>query len=401
MPGRPELSARRLLHWGDLDARRRRAASPVGRLAWIARVGLGAGLAVLVAQRADTDPRAASRLVLAALLVFYTFVMFGAPFRMYWRVDSPLLARLPIPGRALFDAALVRSLRAAGAAAVVVVPPALALLLVPEIGTELALRHLALWAAVALAAALLLPAVALGAGAIVVGGKAHALIQAVGGTEVAAPPTAWLGVLPGFAASGIVLAVLGAAGWAIGADQTVVGPAAPLLGGLAGGSVLAALAARAAAPSVMPLAVREVAALDVQRLAHLEIHPPTGLERAVARLLPPGAALVHGKDARLIRRRFPMAFVAGALTTLALWIVAGAGPASGWIWALSITGAFAAYGALMARRLVAPPVELPYLATLPIAPRDARRAKLAYLATYLLLYPLVGGLGWLVFRLLA
>lgn len=403
MPARPELelSSRRLLHWGDLDTRRRRQAGKLGLLAWVARIALGAGLAALVARQAEVDPVLASRLILAALVVFYTFVMFGAPFRMYWRIDSPLLARLPIPGRALFDVALIRSLRASAAAAIVVVPAAAALALVPEVGRELALRHLALWGAVALASALLLPAVALGAGALVVGGKAQSLMSAVGGGEVAAPPSAWLGVLPGFASSWIVLAVIGSAGWVTGADETIVGPAAPLLGGIAAASLLAALAARAAAANVMPQAVREVAALDVQRLAHLEIHPPTAIERAVERFLAPGAALVHSKDARLLRRRFPMAFVAGAVTTLALWIVAAVGPDSPWIWATTLVAAFAAYGALMAHRLVTPPIELRYLATLPIAPADARRAKAAYLATYLVLYPVVGGLGLLVSRLLA
>jgi hypothetical protein len=151
----------------------------------------------------------------------------------------------------------------------------------------------------------------------------------------------------------------------------------------------------------MPLAVREVAALDVQRLAHLEIHRPTAVERAVERLLSPRAALIHAKDARLMRRRFPMAFVIGALTTLSLWILAASQPDSTWIWAATILGGFAAYGVVMARRLGTPPIELPYLATLPIDANDARRAKGAYLATYLAVYPLIGGLGFAVSRLLA
>ena len=395
MPAPPELTARRLLRWGDLDERRRRAGAR-GWLVWAARLGLGGGLAALVATTADTDPIRASRLVLAALLVFYTFVMFGAPFRMFWRVDSPLLARLPIPGRALFDVALVRSLRAAGAAAIVVVPGAVALAVVPEVGRELMLRHLALWGAVALAAALLLPAVALAAGAIVASGKAQNLIAAAAGGEVGPPPSAWLGVLPGFASSGVVLGVIASGGWARGAAETAIGPAAPLLGAIAGGSIVAVLAARAAAASVMPLAVREVAALDVQRLAHLEIHRPTAIERAVERVLSPRAALVHAKDARLMRRRFPMAFVMGAITTLALWILAASRPDSAWIWAVSILGGFAAYGVVMARRLVTPPIELGYLKTLPVRPADAKRAKAAYLATWLVIYPAVGALGFAV-----
>ena len=377
---RPEITTRRLLRWGDLDERRRRAALHAGVLRWIARLGAGAGIAAWAAGEGGV---AASRIVVAATVVVYAWVMLGAPFRMYWRPDSPLLARLPIPGRVLFDVALIRSARAALAAAVVVVPAA-ALVDAPG-------RHLALVGAVAVASALLLPAIALGGGAIVAGGKAQALMRAVGGAEVAAPPTAWLGVLPGLAAAAVVLAILACAGWLAGtATTTIVGPPAPLLGGLAAASVVAALAARGAAARVMPQAVREVAALDVQRLAHLEIHPPTAIERAIGARLPPGARLVHGKDARLLRRRFPMAFVTGAVTTLALWIVAATRPDAAVVWVGAIVAGFAGYALAMAWRLTARPIELPYLATLPIARADVVRAKAAYLATWTLLYPLLG-----------
>jgi hypothetical protein len=381
-----EITAGRLLHWGDLHERRRRG-FPV---AWIARVGAGAGLAAWVARLADQGDIAASRVVVAATIAMFAWVMLGAPFRMYWRPDSPLLARLPIPGRALFDVAIIRSLRAAFGGLVVVAPAAAA---IGVADSELALRHLSLVGAVALASALFIPAVALGAGALVAGGKADALFEAIGGTEVPTPPTAWLGLLPGLAAAAVVLGAIGAAGWVAGAPETEVGPAAPLLGGLVGGSVVAALMARQAAARVMPLAVREVAALDVQRLAHLEIHPPTAIERAVGARLAAGARLVHGKDARIMRRRFPMAFVTGALTTLSLWIIAGVQPSSAWLWALTITGGFAGYALLMATRLVAPPIEQRAILSLPIAPRDRARAKIAYLATWTLFYPLLGAVA--------
>jgi len=384
-----DITARRLLAWGDLHERRRRGRWPV---AWIGCVGAGLVLAALVAREARAGDIAASRIVVAATIALFAWVMLGAPFRMYWRPDSPLLARLPIPGRALFDVALVRSLRAALAAIVMVAPAAAAMTLAPG-GGELALRHLALIGAIAVASALLVPAVALGAGALVAGGKADALFEAIGGTEVPTPPTAWLGVLPGLTAAGVVLAAIAAAGWVAGGAETEVGPAGTLLGGLIAGSVIAALIARRAAAGVMPQAVREVAALDVQRLAHLEIHRPTAIERAVAARLGPRAALVHGKDARLMRRRFPMAFVTGALTTLALWIVAGVRPDSAWLWATTITGAFAGYALLMANRLRSRPIEHPAIATLPLAPGDRARAKVAYLATWTLLYPVLGGVA--------
>jgi hypothetical protein len=385
------IGTRRLLAWGDLDERRRRRALPLTRLRWPARALAGAALAALVAERARLDPIAASRLVLAATVVMYAWVMLGTPARMYWRVDAPLLARLPIPGRALFDLALVRSLRATLAASVVVAPAVAALLVAPAVGGELAARHAVVVGTAALAAALLLPAVALGAGTLIAGGKAAALVRGLAGGELAAPPVAWLGVLPGLAAAGVVLVVIASARWALGGSATAFGPAAPLFGGLAGGAALAVLAARRAAAEVMPLAMREVAALDVQRLAHLEIHPPSRLERAIGRRLGARAALVHGKDARLLRRRFPLALLVGAATTGALWIVALVRPEAAWSWVLAIVGAFAGYALLVAWRLTTPPIELPYAATLPLAAADRARGKRAYLVTYALLYPALGG----------
>ncbi len=339
---------------------------------------------------------------ITAIVGAFGWVMLGAPFRMFWRRDSPLLARLPVPGRVLFDLALIRSVRAAAMATLVVAPAAAATGL---FAGEMAARHLALVGAVALASALLLPAVALGAGALVAGGKAHSLMKAVGGVEVAAPPTAWLGVLPGLAAAAVVLAVIASARWVAGAAETSIGPATTLLGGMAGVAVVAALMARQAAAAVMPTAVREVAALDVQRLAHLEIHRPTALERAVAARLGARAALVHGKDARLIRRRYPLALLVGAVATGAWWIVAAARPDAAWIWAATIGVGFAAYGVLVAWRMGERPVELPrFAATLPLERADLVRAKSAYVATWMLLYPVLGAValavripdGWIV-----
>ncbi len=374
------LTTRRLLHWGDLDEKRR--GKPV--LRDVLLLVAGGAIAAVVA---TSDPRPASTAALVAIVGAYTWVMLGTSFRMYWRLDSPILSRLPVPGGPLFDVALVRSLRASARASLIALPAAGA---IAAHDTEIALRHLAVAGTIGLAAALLLPAVALGAGAIVVGGKAQSLMRAVGGAEVAAPPSAWLGVLPGLAAAAVVLGAIAAAPWVRGADATEIGPPAALLGGLAAASVVAALMARQAAPSVMPLAVREVAALDLQRLAHLEIHPPTALERLIAGRLPKDAALVHRKDARLMRRRFPMAYVTGALTTLSLWIVAGVGPEATWVWVAVILAGFAGYGVIMAKRYVSKPIELPYLATLPIAPGHATLAKRAALATWLVLYPVLG-----------
>ncbi|MCB9563060.1 MAG: hypothetical protein H6709_24955 [Kofleriaceae bacterium] len=269
-----------------------------------------------------------------------------------------------------------------------VAAPAVAALAVAS--PTLAARHAALWLAMALASALLLPAIGLAGGALVAGSKAQALVRAVGGAEVEAPPTVWLGGLPGLGAAAVVLVAIAAADWAVTGATTLVGPGEALLGGLAAASVVAVMAARGAAAGVMPHAVREVAAMDVQRLAHLEIHRPTGLERAVAARLGARAALVHGKDARLVRRRYPMALVAGAVTTLALWIVAAAAPAAAAPWVGAFMFAFVGYGVVQARRMTARPIELPIIRTLPVTAGERATAKRAYVVTWAALYPLVG-----------
>ena len=73
-------------------------------------------------------------------------------------------------------------------------------------------RHAALAVALAFAAAALVPAVAVAAGALVVSGKADQLLAGLGG-EVKAPPTAWLGVLPGLASAVAVLLAIDVGGW--------------------------------------------------------------------------------------------------------------------------------------------------------------------------------------------
>lgn len=375
---REPITAARLLRWGDLheDRRRRHGAARWGR--WLG-AATATALAAGVAAQAEAAPAAASRGVLAATVLGMAAVMLGTPFRMFWRPDAALLARLPIPGRALFDVAVVRCARASLAAAAVLAPAAAALAVADGAA---AARHLALLAATATAAAALLPAVALAAGALVAGGKADALVRALGGGEVAAPPTTWLGLLPGLAAAAVLIAALVAAPWAQTGAATLVGPGPALLAGLAVGSIAAALLARRLGAGAMPRAVREVAALDVQRLAHLEVHPPTALERTVAARLGGAAALVHGKDARLVRRRYPVAMLAGAAVVAALWLVAALRPASPWAWALVVGAALAAYAQAVAARLASSPIELPFVATLPLAPAALRRAKLAYLATW-------------------
>jgi hypothetical protein len=160
-----------------------------------------------------------------------------------------------------------------------------------------------------------------------------------------------------------------------------------VLAALAIVGVVAIVAARSSAPRVMGTILRDVSALDRQRLATLEIRPPTAIERAVAQLLG-DAALPYTKDARLMRRRYPMAFALGALAFLVLVIMGLAHAQVPWV--LAVAAGAALYAGALAGRLARPPIELPRLsATLPIAPAARRRAKLAWLATWSLVFVVV------------
>jgi hypothetical protein len=151
-----------------------------------------------------------------------------------------------------------------------------------------------------------------------------------------------------------------------------------MLAAIGGASVVAELAARTGA-AIMAIVLRDVSALDRQRLATLEIKPPTSIEGAIARLVGE-AALPYGKDARLMRRRYPMAFALGALVFGVLVIVGLARPGDPTPWLTVAIGGAAVYGLALAGRLHRPPVELVRLsATLPLTVSARARAKLAWL----------------------
>ncbi|MGE5184046.1 MAG: hypothetical protein ACM31C_18375, partial [Acidobacteriota bacterium] len=137
---------------------------------------------------------------------------------------------------------------------------------------------------------------------------------------------------------------------------------------------------------VMPTILRDVSALDRQRLAPIEVKPPTAIERGVAALLG-AAALPYRKDARLMRRRYPMAYALGALAFLVLVIVGLARPADPAPWLVATLAAAAVYAIALAGRLRRPPIELPRLsATLPITGSARARAKAAWLGAWLAVY---------------
>jgi len=315
-------------------------------------------------------------------------VVFGTPFRMYWRRDSALLARLPIPGSALFRVALARGLWAATSALAgpAVLAGALCWLATPSIG----LRHLALVGVAWVVSALLAPAAALAGGALVASDKLDQMMEQMGG-EFRAPRTGWLGILPGLAAAGGALVVIGGADWALGAPRTALGNPLALLGPPLALGVIGVVWAIAAADRVMLAAVREVSALDRERLAHIDLSKASPLERAASHLIGARARIVYDKDMRLSRRRYPMPYVVSVTGVLAAWIVAAVRPEAMVAWTASILACLVAYGAIMARRRRQPPIEQPrLLATLPFGTGDVAAAKRMALTLWLVVF---GGLA--------
>ena len=382
------MTSRELIHWSQLHERRARSAP-----ALTVPVLGGGALAAWVWWRGGVSPGAASHAWLAGAVLAYALAFLRVPFHIYWRSDAPLLAQLPIEGRPLFDAALARCLRAAEGTTIAALLGALPLLAQAG-GLDLVVRHAAYAVTLGLAAALLMPGVTIGAAALVVqGGGEQALraASALGGAPARAKPTspraaptpsaapaspaAILGALPGFAASIVIVAVLYVASWLTGDADA---PAPIVLGAIAALSVIAVIAARARA-GVMARVLRDVSALDRQRLATLEIKPPTAIEQAIAKLIG-NAALPYGKDARLVRRRYPMAFALGSLAFVVLIIVGIAQPADPTPWLTVAIGGTAIYALVLEGRLRKPPIELARLsATLPLTDRERARARVAWL----------------------
>lgn len=397
------MDAKRLLHWGDLEARRRRVARRRGLSGlspWIYSILAALVLAFVVGRAfrvfgadiaGDSDPRTAINLWLAAVACAHVIVLLGAPFRMYWRYDSMLLARTAVAGRPLFAVALIRSARAAAKVALPCAAGALMLALGPVGSGDIAARHLALVAIAFAWAALFGPAVALGAGAIVASDRARAALSSLAG-EFQPPKTSWLGILPGFAGTGLVLLLIALSDWTRGLDRAPVGEPLYLLIIGAAVPVLCAVWAVARADAVMVAAIREVSALDQERLAHIELTRPSAIERLAGKSLGGrGARAVFEKDASLARRRYPIPFFFGVVGVIISWILAAAAPNDLMFWAGAISAGLGVYGVVMARRFVQPPIEhMQYVRTLPIAEADLVRAKRLHVLMWVLSYMVIG-----------
>lgn len=366
------MDGKRLLAWSDLHDRRQ--GRPGAR--WVIAGVLGVGLGAEVARRGGWFAGAApsSSLVVAIALLGFLPAMLAAPYSMFWRADAALLARLPLPGAALWYATVARSIRAAAMAGVAVAP---SMVVVAISDGDLAVRAVALVAAIALATVGLVPAVTLGAAHLVASGKARDLAAAVGGGEVPIGSTAALGGFPGAVIAGVVLAAIYAAPWVDGRPDPT-GPLALTL--VVAASVIGLAVATAGAPRIVPRAMREIAALDRQVHAHLEIDPITPVERRVKASLGGAAASTYDRMARLVRRRYPLVVFAGFATALTYIVIGAVGPTELVAW-LAVTAI--AQGALVSwldRALRRSPLELARLsATLPVTPRDVAAARRAYI----------------------
>ncbi len=384
------IAGRDLIRWTNLYERRSSSAlsRPIAIIA-----ALGAAFAGWVAWRAQLSYEAGSHAWLAGACVAFMIAFMRVPFHLYWRSDAALLAQLPIEGDALLAAALYRCVRAAIATTVIVAIGAAPLF---DQNTDLALRHLALAGTLGVTAALFLPAVALFAAQLVALSASDAVAQLRSATGVDAtvkpptPNTALLGALPGFASTGVFVAILLLTSWLTGGTPSA--PPAITLGILGGVSILAILGTRSGTPRVMGTILRDVSALDRQRLATLEIRPPTAIEKAIARMIGDGA-LAYSKDARLMRRRYPMAFALGALAFLVLGIIGIKQPLDPMPWLVATLAAMTAYGVAVGGRLYRPPIELVRLSqSLPITEAARRRAKLAWIAGWWTIFVLAPGL---------
>ncbi|HEV7557555.1 MAG TPA: hypothetical protein VGO00_18955, partial [Kofleriaceae bacterium] len=417
------MTGRELIRWSSLHERRARSGRWWSHPA-VAAIAAGAALAAWVWWRGSTDtpPKgdgsflgmfsapsvAAAHGWIAGAVAMFAFAFLRVPFHVYWRPDASLLAQLPIDGSALFAAAMRRCLRAAIATTVAALIGGIPLVFIRGDDTTpvaIVLPFVSIAIVLGICAGLLMPAVVIWSAALVSldeGARATSMIrtatQIVGGAPagkqmaavaLAQPSSAVLGAVPGFAGAVIVVAILGASTWLSTRvpERTTTG----LLVGLSAAGVLAILAIRPRAARAMASILRDVSALDRQRLAHLEIRPPTAIEKLLAKLAGHGA-LVYAKDARLMRRRYPLAYALGAVVFLVLAIVAAVRPVDATPWLAAPLVAATVYAAVLVKRLREPPIELPRLAdTLPITASARQRAKLVWLAGWYIIFVAIPG----------
>jgi hypothetical protein len=368
------LGVARLLAY-DVSAQRRRLLARPVYSRWLGLPGVPAVLAglagaTLIAWRARSSDDGFT-LWLTGALVGVAVIILRGPWRLYWRPGALLLARLPIPGSMLYGLAVARTASAAVQVFVVI-----GLASIPFARDARALLPvLALLAGSCVCAALVSPAMAVFAGAIIVWEKAKRSLEWAN-DELAASRVTWLGLLPALGVAFVAGGVLVLVPWATGRPSRVDAPAA-LAAGLLFGSVFLLVAGLRVARTSLAAATGEVATMDRIRLAHVDLVGARGLERWWGRLIAPG--VVYTKDVAVLRRRFPMYYLLNGAAVLALWIAASGEPvARGWV--IGVCVATGTYTLALARRLATPPAEPALLrAVLPFPTAALLRAKFSYL----------------------
>lgn len=334
------MTSRQLIRW---DKQHSHAAREPVRQRWSTLALTVAGTA-WVARGGSLPSQSTRALVWLALLL--VIAMFRTATHLWWRPNAALLLRLPLANQALVDVGWARCVRDAAAyalAATCVTAP----LLQQSFGAWVA--HLAVASACALVIAALAPAWTLLAGMLVVRPWPAALAQP---SPSAAAPI--IGGVPGFGSALVLLLLLALApslanapallSWQLGASA---------LGAIA---IAAGLGTRRLAAQHMRAMLRQALALDQLRLATLEIHPPGPVHRRLMRHLAARPALLLGKNARLMSRRYPMAGVLGFLA-LATQLINAATAGSATVMWLALAGA-SAYSIALARALGGAPVRL-------------------------------------------
>lgn len=376
------MTARRLLEVDRRETERRRDATyGMARLLvmpWATPLWMG-GLAgiVLLLVRFLVDPLEARAWWLALAVIATATMVLRGPWRLFWRPDATLLARLPIAGRSLYRRAAAHDARLGLEVAL-----ALSVAALPWVEPLSWLRSVAVIFVVVASAVGMAAAAATTGGALFASKKTETLVSAMSGES--APSIAWLTILPSVGA--MYVGLLWFLFWPFATHAMSATPIAPMALLIPGALLLAVavyVAGEFLASRTLALATREVAALDAVRLAHVDLESPRTLESAWGRHALGATARVasvfYRKDISLARRRYPAFFLVSGLGIVIEWIMALALGHTRESWIIGMSFGLGAYAALLGSRLMAEPIErLRLVATLPIPTPSIVRAKRAY-----------------------
>ena len=329
-----------------MTARKLPAISALERARSCGRLGRAVGLAFAIGCAVALGRLGAA--VTAAYLAA-AWVILGAPWRMLWRAETSMFARLPIAGVAMYRLLALRSARAAAWAAVAFAATA-DLRVLPTGMAALAI-------AIPIAPAATVVGVAMAGSRRVDAALAEGAGAGGGGTM-------WITLLPALAWFGLCAALHdGLLALAIAACAAIA----------------LHFAGEHLATSLLPRVIARYGLARV-RLAHVDLVTARGLEALWGRIAAGPAMLVYRKNVALLRRRFPVYYIVAGAAILTEWGTAIARPhQTFWICAVC-TACITASAVTLARCGVRPPIEYERLRrTLPLARTTYARAGGAYL----------------------